>query len=96
MRTHLFRLGLFVFFVFGFALLPLLIRRWRRSEKIAPSTVQALLSRQDPPLILDVRNPDEFVGERGHIKGAVLVPLPELDTRLGEIPSHRTRMIVTV
>lgn len=77
-------------------LLPSLIRRWRRSEKTAPPTLQTLLSRQDPPLVLDVRNPDEFIGERGHIKGAVLVPLPELDTRLGELAPHLTRTIVTV
>jgi hypothetical protein len=63
MRIHLFRLGLFAFFVIAVAFLPLLMRRWRRSEKTAPSTLQTSLSRQDPPLVLDVRNPDEFIGE---------------------------------
>jgi len=96
MRTHLFRAFLFVFLAVAVTLLPSLIRRWRRSEKIAPSTLQTLLSRQDPPLVLDVRNPDEFIGERGHITGAVLVPLPELENRLSELTSHRTRTIVAV
>jgi uncharacterized membrane protein YdjX (TVP38/TMEM64 family) len=78
------------------ALLPSLIRRWRRPEKMSPQQLQTLLSQGESPLVLDVRNPDEFVGERGHIKEAILVPLPELDNRLGELTSYRTRLIVTV
>jgi rhodanese-related sulfurtransferase len=31
-----------------------------------------------PPLILDVRGPDEFDGPLGHIDGARNIPLPEL------------------
>ena len=33
--------------------------------------------------LLDVRQPEEY--ERGHIPGALLIPLPELEERLGEI-----------
>ena len=51
----------------------------------------------DAPEEVVVRvGPDEFVGERGHITGAVLCPLPELDTKLDELKTHRTRLIVTV
>jgi rhodanese-related sulfurtransferase len=63
---------------------------------MSPQQLQTLLSHGESPLVLDVRNPDEFVGERGHIQAAVLVPLPELDSRLGELTSHRPRTIVTV
>jgi uncharacterized membrane protein YdjX (TVP38/TMEM64 family) len=78
------------------ALLPLLIRRWRRPGKISPQQLQTLLTQGESPLVLDVRNPDEFVGERGHITEAVLCPLPELDKKLDELAAHRTRTIVTV
>ncbi|MCS6925867.1 MAG: VTT domain-containing protein [Candidatus Binatia bacterium] len=77
-------------------LLPSLVRRWRRPAKISPQQLQVLLSQQDPPLVLDVRNPDEFTGERGHITEAVLVPLAELDKKLDELQPHRTRLLVTV
>jgi membrane protein DedA with SNARE-associated domain len=77
-------------------LLPSLIRRWRRPGKISPQQLQMLLSQEEAPFVLDVRNPDEFVGERGHVSEAVLVPLPELDRRLSELEPHRTRTIVTV
>jgi len=71
-------------------------RQWRRIPTVSPQQLQILLTHKPPPLVLDVRNPDEFVGERGHITGAVLVPLPELDRRLAELQPYRTRTIVTV
>ena len=39
------------------------------------------------PMILDVRQPDEF--RAGHITGAKLIPLNELHRRMGELPKGR-------
>ena len=39
------------------------------------------------PLVLDVRQPDEF--RQGHIRGAKLIPLNELYKRMGELPKGR-------
>jgi sulfur dioxygenase len=50
----------------------------------------------DGVLVLDVRNPDEYVGELGHIEGSILIPVPALAQRLGEIEAHRGREIITV
>jgi glyoxylase-like metal-dependent hydrolase (beta-lactamase superfamily II)/rhodanese-related sulfurtransferase len=44
--------------------------------------------------ILDVREPDEFSGPLGHIRGAVLIPLGELSERAGEL--DRAQPVVTV
>jgi hypothetical protein len=78
------------------ALLPSLLRHGRRSEKMSPQQLHPRLARAHPPLVLDVRNPEEFVGEHGHIAGAVLIPLPEIDKRLDELRPHRTRPLVVV
>ena len=78
------------------SLLPSLIRRWRRPRMIQPQRLRELLSQEEPPLILDVRGPEEFEGESGHIRGSVLMPLPELGSRLSELAPYRTRTIVTV
>jgi rhodanese-related sulfurtransferase len=40
----------------------------------------------DELFVLDVRSPGEFDGELGHLKGAHLIPLDQLRTRLGEVP----------
>lgn len=39
------------------------------------------------PLVLDVRQPDEF--RTGHIQGAKLIPLNELSRRMKELPRNR-------
>ena len=44
--------------------------------------------------VLDVREPEEFAHGLGHIDGALLVPLGQLESRLGELP--RDRPIVAV
>jgi glyoxylase-like metal-dependent hydrolase (beta-lactamase superfamily II)/rhodanese-related sulfurtransferase len=45
--------------------------------------------RPDDLQILDVREPDEFTGPLGHIRGAVLIPLGELAERAGELSKDR-------
>ncbi|MBX9942695.1 MAG: MBL fold metallo-hydrolase [Reyranella sp.] len=44
--------------------------------------------------VLDVREPSEFDGPLGHIKGAILIPLGELAGRAAELP--RDRPVVAV
>lgn len=39
------------------------------------------------PLVLDVRQPEEF--RTGHINGAKLMPLNELHRKIGELPKGR-------
>ena len=49
--------------------------------------LQGMLGKPDAPLVLDVRQPDEYAA--GHIPGAVLLPLPQLNQRLAEVPDQR-------
>jgi sulfur-carrier protein adenylyltransferase/sulfurtransferase len=52
-------------------------------EEIAPRELRALLATESPPLILDVRNPEEIAICR--IAGSTVIPLPELPARLAEL-----------
>jgi sulfur dioxygenase len=65
------------------------LTRLFRKAPVEPRWVEvAALRRQladDPPLVLDVRGPDEFDGPLGHIEGARNIPLPELPTYQAEI-----------
>ena len=47
---------------------------------------------QDNPLILDVRTPAEF--KAGHLPNAVLIPLQELQRRIGELAPYRNKDIL--
>ncbi len=51
------------------------------------SEVKARLSQKPEPILLDVRQPDEY--RDGHISGAKLIPLPELSRRMKELPKNR-------
>ncbi|MBM5801388.1 MAG: MBL fold metallo-hydrolase [Cyanobacteria bacterium K_DeepCast_35m_m2_023] len=59
--------------------------------ELAPSWVAAHCSELT---LLDVRSHDESSGPDGHIPGSLLIPLPELDQRLDEIPRHRPVVVL--
>jgi rhodanese-related sulfurtransferase/glyoxylase-like metal-dependent hydrolase (beta-lactamase superfamily II) len=59
---------------------------WPTERLSAPLVAEALAS-EDPPLLLDVRNPREWAAR--HIDGSVNVPLNHLQERISEIPRDR-------
>ncbi len=64
----------------------------QRIEPIGPGELAELLDGAAPPLVLDVRNKDEFAA--GHIAGSLHIPYGELARRLDELP--RERAIATI
>ena len=44
--------------------------------------------------LLDVRSPEEFTGPDGHLADSLLIPLPELEARLADIPVDRPVVVV--
>ncbi len=44
--------------------------------------------------VLDVRSAEEFHGPDGHVAGSLLLPLPELEQRSGEIPAGKPVVVV--
>jgi sulfur dioxygenase len=65
-------------------------------RQLAANDVNALLTQSTPPLVLDVREANEYSGELGHIPGSVLIPLRQLFDRAKELDAHRGRQIVVV
>ncbi|MDH5739774.1 MAG: FAD-dependent oxidoreductase [Nitrospira sp.] len=54
---------------------------------ITPAELRAALETATPPVVVDVRSSVEF--DKEHIPGAINIPLPELRTRMGEVPTDR-------
>lgn len=48
----------------------------------------------DEVTLIDVREPDEFTGELGHIDGATLIPLAAISRALGTVPRDRPTIVV--
>ena len=61
-------------------------------EEVDAARARDLLDAADPPLLVDVREPDEW-GE-GHIPGAVHVPRGHLESRIEQVVPDRSRALV--
>ena len=57
------------------------------SRRVQPADIDAMLAKGDV-VILDVREDSELV-ETGTVKGAIHIPLGQLETRLGELPKDK-------
>jgi metal-sulfur cluster biosynthetic enzyme/rhodanese-related sulfurtransferase len=69
------------------------ILRGAAHEDIAPADALALWEKTPGLFVLDVRTPAEFAA--GHIPNATLVPVDELEDRLGELPPPGSPILVT-
>lgn len=67
-----------------------------RFTNISVQQAKTMIDSKDYGLILDVRTKEEFVGELGHIEGAVLIPINELKGRVGEIEKHKDENIIVM
>jgi glyoxylase-like metal-dependent hydrolase (beta-lactamase superfamily II)/rhodanese-related sulfurtransferase len=65
-------------------------------DEVPSRGLAARLATSSRPLVLDVREPEEFVGELGHIEGAILVPLDALERRLPKLAGYLDREVVAV
>jgi glyoxylase-like metal-dependent hydrolase (beta-lactamase superfamily II)/rhodanese-related sulfurtransferase len=63
---------------------------------IAADELAALLGADPPPVLLDVRQPEELAGELPTLPGARSIPLGELSHRLGELAGLEGRTVVTI
>jgi sulfur dioxygenase len=65
-------------------------------RQLTASQVQLLNEAFPRPTILDVREPEEYTGELGHISGSLLIPLKDLTARAGELEKHKDSHIIVV
>lgn len=66
-------------------------------EDLSPTdVVERLTESTTAPVILDVRTPGEFVGRDGHIEGALLIPLDQLEEALPKLQQLADREVIVV
>lgn len=81
-----------VFVISGALLLwPLVQRRLAPARDITTLDATRLLNKENP-LVLDVREANEFAG--GRLPNAVHIPLSQLKDRGGEIAKHASRPVI--
>lgn len=78
------------------AFLPRLLGKLRRGPMVEIMQLKQRLDAGEDILVLDVRTPEDFVGEQGHISVATNIPVEELAARLEEIGDYQERPVVTI
>ncbi|MEZ4518018.1 MAG: rhodanese-like domain-containing protein [Chloroflexota bacterium] len=59
---------------------------------VSTAEAKARIDSEEPPYLLDVREPYEF--KDGHIPGARLVPLGDLARRMSDLPKDREILVI--
>jgi glyoxylase-like metal-dependent hydrolase (beta-lactamase superfamily II)/rhodanese-related sulfurtransferase len=67
-----------------------------RVRQLTPKEVRILLGDSLPPLILDVREAEEYRGDLGHVSGSLLIPLKDLPARAPELEKYKEKHIIAV
>lgn len=78
------------------AFLPRLIASLRSGPMIDTETFKQMRDTRKDLLVLDVRTADDFVGEQGHIEGAINIPVEELEQRMDELGDYIERPVAIV
>jgi rhodanese-related sulfurtransferase len=66
-------------------------RSYAGLPELLPAWVAA---HRDQLTVLDVRSSEEYAGPDGRVAGSLLIPLPELEARSGELPDGRPVVVV--
>ena len=69
--------------------------RARDKSTLDPVQMEALMI-GTPPQIVDLRPREDYMGEEGHIRGALNIPFSEFKERIGELDISHPRPIVLV
>lgn len=64
-------------------------------QPITAQELKQLLDGPNPPRLIDVREPHEWVSELGHIQGAELMPLGTVQAKIDQVRGE-TREIISI
>ncbi len=78
------------------AFVPRLVARLRARPMLPVEALRQRIDQEPNLLVLDVRTAEDFVGEQGHIDGALNLPLEALEDRIASLGEDLTRPIALV
>jgi len=78
------------------AYIPRLASKFRKGACITTRALNDALKDNGEMPVLDVRDAEDFNGNGGHIPGALNIPLPALEDRIGELAPWRDKPLAVV
>lgn len=76
--------------------LPRLVGKLRSKPMLTIPELKNKLDAGEDVLVLDVRTPEDYTGEQGHIAGSMLLPLDELEQRIHELDGYLEKPVVVI
>ncbi len=76
--------------------LPRIIGKLRKGSMLSIPDLKQRLDAGDDVLVLDVRTAEDYVGEQGHIKASVNLPLEELGQRVDELGDYLEKTVILI
>lgn len=65
-------------------------------DEVSVEQVRQMITEKDSIILLDVRTVLEFDGSLGHIPGAILIPLAELESRMDELEVYKDAEVIVI
>ena len=85
----------FLFLAVGLIIvIAVVMQTTRQREAISAEKARDMIDRDSNTVLLDVRTEEEYNSEIGHLAGARLIPVQELENRLAELEPWKARTIV--
>lgn len=63
-------------------------------QSLSAARVKQMIEKGEKPFLLDVRTEEEYNGPMGHIEGAVLIPVQDLENRYNELENQKGQTII--
>ena len=68
----------------------------RGVQEVSAAEAASMIEKDPSLVVLDVRTKQEFDSPGGHLKGAILIPVQELQARTAELDRYKDRTIIAV
>jgi len=78
------------------AFIPRFVARLRRGPMLSIDELHQRLQAEGAPLLLDVRSPEEYAGELGHIEGARNIPLNDLPDQVDDLLDYMEQPVALI
>lgn len=66
------------------------------AKLISPAETHRRARHDSNILLLDVRTPEEYNNELGHVANSILIPVQEVEHRIAELEGHKGRTIIAI
>ncbi len=68
----------------------------KERKAVSVEEARQMITKDSTLLVLDVRTPEEYTGELGHIDHSLLIPVQELEKRIGELDKYKGKTVLAV